>query len=74
MKLKPINSAKKGERVSIQCLRCGHEDNCQLQALGCIEGAMGEILSNHSRVILKIGETRLAISENMAKSILINPQ
>jgi len=72
MKLKPINSAKKGERVSIQCLCCGHEDNCQLQSLGCIEGAMGEILSSHSRVILKIGETRLAISENMAKSILIS--
>lgn len=74
MMLKPINSTKKGERVAIQCLGCSREDSCQLQALGCVEGVIGEVLSNHSRVILKIGETRLAISENLAKSILISPQ
>lgn len=74
MKLKPINTAKKGERVAIECLLCGHRDSCQLHDLGCIEGVMGEVLSNHSRVILKIGETRLAISEKMAKSILVSTQ
>lgn len=72
--LKPINSTKKGERVAIKCLGCSHEDNCQLQALGCIEGVIGEIMSNHSRIIIKIGDTRLAIGENLAKSILISPQ
>ncbi|MEX2605626.1 MAG: FeoA domain-containing protein [Gracilimonas sp.] len=74
MMLKPIIHTRKGDRVAIQCLGCSHEENCQLQELGCVEGVVGEVISNHSRIILKIGDTRLAIGENLAKSILISSQ
>lgn len=70
--LKPICNASKGERVFIECLGCSCEDACRLQELGCVEGANGEIVSNHSRVILKIGETKVAISEALARTILVN--
>lgn len=72
--MKPINSTKKGERIAIKCMQCSHEDTCLLQDLGCFEGVIGEVLSNNSRVILKIGDTRLAISESLANTILITPQ
>lgn len=72
--MKPITNTRKGERIAIQCLGCTREETCQLQELGCVEGVCGEVISNHTRVILQIGNTRLAISENLAKSILVSSE
>ncbi|MTI86829.1 MAG: ferrous iron transport protein A [Balneolaceae bacterium] len=69
--LKPIINTKKGEQFAIQCLGCSCEEACQLQQLGCVEGVTGKVISNYSRVILEIGNTRLAISKDLAKSILV---
>lgn len=69
----PLNTSKEGEEVVVQCLDCNCDDVCRLNELGCIEGANGKILSNQKNVILQVGETRLAIGEDLAKSILVSP-
>ena len=55
----------------VQCLHCQGDDVCRLNELGCVEGACGTIISNQKNVIIKVGETRLAIDGNIAKSILV---
>lgn len=69
----PLNTSKEGEQVIVRCLACHGEDVCRLNELGCVEGANGRIISNQKRVILQVGESRLAITENLAKSILVSP-
>lgn len=72
--MKPISNTKKGDRVHIRCLGCSCEDACQLKELGCIEGASGKIVSNYSRVIVQLGDTRLALSKELASSILVSSE
>jgi len=67
----PLNHSKAGEEVTVQCIDCDCEDVCRLSELGCIEGASGIIISNQNNVILKVGESRLAINNALAKSILV---
>ena len=67
----PLNHSKEGEEVVVQCLHCQGDDVCRLNELGCVEGACGTIISNQKNVIIKVGETRLAIDGNIAKSILV---
>ncbi|MBO6536470.1 MAG: ferrous iron transport protein A [Balneolaceae bacterium] len=68
----PLNLTKEGEEVVVKCINCHCEDVCRLNELGCIEGAKGVIISNQKNVIFKVGETRLAINSDIAKSILVS--
>lgn len=70
----PLNHSKEGEEIVVRCLHCQGEDVCRLNELGCVEGASGKIISIQKSVILKLGETRLAIDGNIAKSILVSPR
>ena len=70
----PLNTSKEGEEVTVQCFDCNCDDVCRLNELGCVEGANGRIISNQSNVILQVGETRLAIAKDLAKSILVSPR
>ncbi len=69
----PLNLTKEGEQVVVKCINCHCDDVCRLNELGCVEGAKGVIISNQKNVILKVGETRLAINTDIAKSILVSP-
>lgn len=69
----PLSKSKVGEEVVVQCLDCDCDDACRLNDLGCVEGANGRIISNQNSIILQVGETRLAIAEKLAKSILVSP-
>jgi len=69
----PLKVTKSGEKVSVCCFACSHGEACRLREMGCVEGAFGVVVSNQANVILQVGETRLAINGNLAKSILVNP-
>lgn len=68
----PLNAAKVGERVHIQCLGCDCENACRLREMGCVEGNKGKVISNNKSVVLQVGDTRLAISKSLARSILVS--
>ncbi len=70
----PLNHSKEGEEVTVQCIDCDCDDLGRLNELGCYEGASGTIISNQRNVILKVGESRLAIDNNLAQSILVSPR
>ncbi|MCG8372386.1 MAG: FeoA domain-containing protein [Balneolales bacterium] len=67
----PLTLTKDGERVEVQSLNCQHDDVYRLNEMGCVQGAKGTIISNQDNVILQVGETRLAIAGNLAKSIFV---
>lgn len=68
----PLSNSKAGEKINIQCLGCSCEEACRLRELGCVEGTSGRIISNQSSVIVQVGETRLAIDQKLANSILVH--
>jgi Fe2+ transport system protein FeoA len=68
----PLNTSKAGEKIHIQCLECNCQDACRLRELGCVEGIRGKIISNNSNIVLQVGETRLAISKKLARTILVS--
>ncbi|MFN1836221.1 ferrous iron transport protein A [Balneola sp. MJW-20] len=70
--LTPLSNTRKGEHISIKCLSCNCTDTCRLQELGCVEGSEAKVVSNQENVILQIGETRIAISGVLAKTILVS--
>jgi Fe2+ transport system protein FeoA len=72
--LKPIRQAIRGEYFTIHSLACSSDEAFGLQQLGCFEGACGKVVAGSSNIILQIGETRLAISERLAKTIVIRSQ
>jgi Fe2+ transport system protein FeoA len=74
MLLKPILLAGKGEQFTIHSLGSNHEEVSGLQQLGCFEGATGRVVSGPSNLILQIGNTRLAISDRLARTIVIRSQ
>jgi Fe2+ transport system protein FeoA len=69
----PLTRSKEGEVITVRCIDCDCEDLGRLNELGCYEGASGTIISNQQNVILKVGESRLAIDNNLAQSILVSP-
>lgn len=68
----PLNTTEAGEQIHIQCLGCDCQNACRLRELGCVEGVNGKIISNNSNIILQIGESRLAISKKLARTILVS--
>ena len=68
----PLDTTKAGEKIHIKCLGCDCQNACRLRELGCVEGNKGKIISNKSDVVLQIGDTRLAISRKLARTILVS--
>ncbi len=69
----PLSNSKEGEQIIVRCLECHCDDVCRLNELGCVEGANARIISNQKNVILEVGSTRLAITFDIARSILVSP-
>jgi Fe2+ transport system protein FeoA len=67
----PLTTTKPGEKVHICTLSCSMEEAKRLRELGCVEGICAAIVSNQSNVILQVGETKLAINGNLARTILV---
>lgn len=70
----PLNTSKAGEKVAVCCLSCDCEQACRLREMGFVEGVLGKVISNQSRMIVQIGESRLAINKDLAKNILVSPE
>ena len=68
----PLQHMLPDANVVVPCFACNCDDICRLNELGCFEGANGKIISNQKNIILQVGETRLAIAEDLAKSILVS--
>lgn len=69
----PLTNINPGEDVYIDILSCSSEDAKRLRELGCVEGNRAVIISNHKNVILQVGDTRLALNNGLARSILVTP-
>lgn len=67
----PLKSAKSGELITIQTLACSAIEASKLRDLGCVEGAQAKVVKNHSNIILQLGESRVAITSDIASSILV---
>ncbi|MEX2632840.1 MAG: FeoA domain-containing protein [Balneolales bacterium] len=67
----PLTAAILGEEIDIQCLACSSQNACKLREMGCVEGLKGKLISNGSKIIFQVGETRLAISTQLAHTILV---
>lgn len=71
--MRPLKKSKAGEKVCIQCLGCSCNEACRLREMGCVEGHRGTIISNQSNVVLQVGESRLAINGDLARTIFVSP-
>lgn len=69
----PLIHGKAGEKIYIRCLGCSCNEACRLREMGCVEGNRGTIISNQSNVVLQLGESRLAITGKLARTILVSP-
>lgn len=70
----PLTITKPGENVNICSLTCSFDEAKRLREMGCVEGSSAVIISNRSNVILQVGDTRLAINGNLARTILVSPE
>lgn len=70
----PLSTSEIGEIICIQCFGCNTEDACRLRELGCVEGCLGKIVSKQNNIILQVGETRLAITGDLARRIFVLPK
>lgn len=70
----PLTISKPGENVDICSLTCSSSEAKRLREMGCVEGIRAVIVSNQKNVILQVGDTRLAINGDLARTILVNPK
>ena len=70
--VKMLSFFTKNDTVIVSKLCCSAERRLRLEAFGIFEGASVSVLySDHSKMIVKIGETRLAISKAIADEISV---
>lgn len=69
----PLIKIRPGEDVHIDILTCSTENAKRLRDSGCVEGNRAVIISNQKNIILKVGDTRLALNTGLARSILVTP-
>jgi ferrous iron transport protein A len=69
----PLIFIESGKKVKIQKVGGKAEAKKHLQDLGFVDGSVSEIISSHSGdVILKIKDSRLAITREMAQHIMVD--
>jgi ferrous iron transport protein A len=69
----PLNRVKAGVAVRIKQLCASPEVQKRLRELGFCEDHIIKLLTSQANFICQVCDTRLAISEQIAKSILVQP-
>jgi Fe2+ transport system protein FeoA len=69
----PLSRVKAGVAVRIKQLCAGPEVQSRLRELGFCEDHIIKLLTSQANFICQVCETRLAISEQLAKIILVEP-
>jgi len=69
----PLNRVKAGVAVRIRRLCAGPETQNRLRELGFCEDQIIRLLTSQANFICLVCNARLAISENLAKLILVEP-
>jgi Fe2+ transport system protein FeoA len=69
--MKNINEFRKGDRIKILCMECGHSLQRRLTELGIFHGSDLEIIKNDnfSPVLVKIFDSRIALGQVEASKI-----
>jgi Fe2+ transport system protein FeoA len=69
----PLSRVKAGVAVRIRQLCAGPEMQNRLRELGFCEDQIIRLLTSQANFICQVCNTRLAISEQLAKTILVEP-
>ena len=69
--MKCLNEFKKGEKIKISRLDCGHNFNRRLTELGLFDGAKLEVVKNDNfgPIIVKIFDSKIALGQGEAGKI-----
>lgn len=69
----PLSCVRAGVAVRIKELCASPEVACRLREMGLAEDQIVNLLANHSHVICKVCNARLAISSPLAETIIVEP-
>jgi Fe2+ transport system protein FeoA len=69
----PLNRVKAGIAVRIKQLCASPELSDRLREIGFCEDQIVRLITSHSNIICLVCNTRLALSEQMAQRILVEP-
>jgi ferrous iron transport protein A len=69
----PLNRVKAGVAVRIKQLCATPELSDRLREIGFCEDAIVKLVTNHSNIICLVCNTRLALSEQVAQRIMVEP-
>ena len=69
----PLNRIKAGIAVRIKLLCAAPELRSRLREIGFSENRVVKLLTNSGNIICVICKTRLALSEQLAQTILVEP-
>jgi len=69
----PLNRVKAGVAVRIKQLCATPELSERLREIGFCEDRIIRLLTSHSNIICMVCNARLALSEQLAKTILVEP-
>ena len=69
----PLNRVKAGIAVRIKQLCATPELSDRLREIGFCEDRIIKLLTSHNNIICLVCNTRLALSEQLAESILVEP-
>ncbi len=69
----PLNRVKAGVAVRIKRLCAAPETQNRLRELGFCEDQIIKLLTSHTNFICQVCNARLAISEQLAKIIMVEP-
>jgi len=69
----PLNCVKAGTAVRIKRLCVANEVAARLREIGFCEDAVVRLLTSRANIICLVCSARLALSEQLAQSILVEP-
>ncbi|NIM50569.1 MAG: hypothetical protein GTN62_09610 [Gemmatimonadales bacterium] len=72
--IRSIRELKSGERATILCLGGGStRRRNSLAVFGLVPGAELAVLQHHPACVIQVGETELALDDDIARGILVQP-
>jgi Fe2+ transport system protein A len=69
----PLNQVKAGVAVRVKQLCASPELTDRLREIGFCEESIIKLLTSHNNIICLVCNTRLALSQQVAQSILVEP-
>lgn len=69
---KTLSEVSDGQRVRVECLRGEHSDCQRLREMGFCELAQIEKITGRRAVICKVCNTRVVISEELARNVIVD--